>query len=73
MIDAPDLLAKLSLAVPSFYSRNPQTFKTKFHTTNYGYAAPLDHACQSINNMSNIDIFNDSLPSLILNLKNCTS
>ena len=40
-IDAPDLLAKLFLAVPSFYSRNPQTFKTNFHTTNYGYAAPL--------------------------------
>lgn len=72
VIDAPDLLAKLYLAVPPFYSRNPQTFKTNFHTTNCSYASSLDCACRSINYMSNIDILYDSLPSLILKFKNCT-
>jgi len=31
--DTPNLHSILSLAVPYFYSRNPQTFKTKFHST----------------------------------------
>ena len=68
LIDAPDLLSKLPLAVPSYNSRYPIIFKCKFHATNYGYAAPLDRACRTLNNISNVDLFFDSLPSILYKL-----
>lgn len=74
-ISAQDLLSKLSRAVPYFYSRYPKMFKTKFHAINYGNAVPIDRAYRYLNNLSKIDIFYDSLSSIIIRdkLKNCNN
>jgi hypothetical protein len=67
-IDAPDLLFKLSLVVPSFYLRYPQIFKTKFYASNYGYPVLFKCACCTLNDLSNMDIIYDYLPSIIKKL-----
>lgn len=37
-------------SAPPHYSRNSSIFKTQSHSTNYRYTAPLNRACQIINN-----------------------
>lgn len=47
--DDPELLSNILLAVLSVNSTCPLTFRSKFHTINYGYMATLlDRNCSTI-------------------------
>jgi len=51
-----------------FHSRTPPTFKSNFHFTESGFAAPLDRALRTINNVKNIDnMFRNSLSKILFN------
>jgi len=56
-IDSPELLNKISLAIPSFSLRKPSIFNINFHSTNYGHATPLNRALGILNNAVGVDIF----------------
>lgn len=59
---------KYALAVFYYYSRNTRVLKSKLHYSNNGCAAPLDRACHVINNLLNINLFYDFLPSTMRKL-----
>lgn len=59
VINVLDLLSKIPLAVPPYYSRNLQPFKTTFHFTNYEHANPSNHAYHTIYILLNIDLSYD--------------
>lgn len=53
------LLLNVTFSVSSHYSRNLPINKTKYCPINYKYAALLDNACCTINNLLNNNLFHD--------------
>jgi len=52
------LLSNINLSVPTFTSRNRQTFHISIHKTLYGFFSPINRTLVSCNNLQNkLDIF----------------
>lgn len=62
-MDSPDLLSKILSIVSSFNLRNPSALKSNFYSTYYSFTPLLDHALRTINNVNNIDMFQNTLCS----------
>ncbi len=56
-IDCPDMLSLLSLKVPSYFTREPETFFIPNNRTNYALVKPINHLRRIANNFDEHDLF----------------
>lgn len=59
------LPSKISIVVSTLNLRHDKFLKSNAHNTNYEYAAPPDRAFRSHNDMPNLDLLFNFLPSVI--------